>query len=68
MSTTNKIIPGNSKPFSIKPTVVWVKISEKTKNQFFRFEISLQQASKYKKTYFVIGKILQTLEGHDHYH
>ena len=40
------IIPGNSNPFSIKPTVVWVKISEKKNHQFFRFEISLQQASK----------------------
>ena len=28
------IIPGNSNPFSIKPIVVWVKISEKKKSVF----------------------------------
>ena len=39
------IFPGNNNPFSIKPTVVWVKISEKN-HQFFRFDISLSQASK----------------------
>ena len=39
------IFPGNNSPFSIKPTVVWVKISEKN-HQFFRFEILLPQARK----------------------
>ena len=40
------IFPGNNKPFSIKPTVVWVKISEKNKHEFFRFEVSIPQVSK----------------------
>ena len=40
------IFPGNNNPFSIKSTVVWVKLSEKKKHEFFRFEISIPQASK----------------------
>ena len=64
----NNIFPGNNNPFSIKPTIVWVKISEKKKHQFFRFEISLQQARKEKETYFVIRKIIKNFEGHDHWH
>ena len=38
--------PRNNNPFSSKPAVVWVKISEKKKHKFFQFEISLRQASK----------------------
>ena len=34
------IFLGSNNPFSIKPTVVWVKVSEK-KHQCFWFEISL---------------------------
>ena len=34
---------------------------------FFWFEISLQQASKQKENYFIIKKILQNFEGHDHW-
>ena len=33
------IFRGNSNPFSIKPPIMWVKISGK-KHQFFLFEIS----------------------------
>ena len=38
------IFSGNNKPFSIKPTVGLIKISEK--KDFFQFEISIPQASK----------------------
>ena len=47
---------GNSKPFSIKRTVVRVS----KKNQFFQFEISLQQAGKQKEIYFAASRIIQT--------
>ena len=59
---------GNNNPFSIEPTVVWVKISEKKKLQFLWFEISLRQASKSKETYFAIRKVLKNFEEHDHWH
>ena len=59
---------GNNNSFSIKLTVVWVRISEKRNYQFFRFEISLPQASKYKETCFATRKILQNFERHDHWH
>ena len=39
LQSQNNIFAGNNNHFSIKPTVVWVKISEKN-HQFFRFEIS----------------------------
>ena len=59
------IFLGNNNPFSIKLTIVWVNFSEKN-HQFFRFEISLQQTSKLKETYFAIIKIIQNFEGNDH--
>ena len=40
----------------------------KKKHQFFRFEISLRQASKTGETYFAIAKILKNFEGHHHWH
>ena len=46
---------------------MWVKISDKN-HQFFRFEISLPQASKQKETYFVTRIFLQNFEGHYHWH
>ena len=64
----SSIFSRNNNPFSIKPTVVWVKIFEKKNISFFRFVILLQQASKWKETYFAIRKILQNLEEHDHWH
>ena len=48
---------GNSKPFSIKRTVV--RVSKKN-HQFFQFEISLQQAGKQKEIYFAASRIIQT--------
>ena len=39
------IFSGNKNPFSIKPSVLWAKISEK-KHQFFPLKILLPQASK----------------------
>ena len=48
--------------FSIKSTVVWVRISEK-KYQFFRLEISLPQASKQKKKNILpLEKYFKTLK------
>ena len=43
--TQTNIFPGNSNPFSIKPAVVWVKISEKIIN-FSVLRSRLPQTSK----------------------
>ena len=62
------IFPVNNNPFSIKPTVVWVEISEKKNISFSSLRSHYKQSSKYKETYFAIRKVLQNFEGHDQWH
>ena len=50
--------------FSIKPTVVWVKISQKQNIRFSSLRSRYKQASKQKETYFAIRKVLENFEGH----
>ena len=54
------IFPGNNNPFSIKPTVVWVKISEKKTSIFSGLRSSYNRRES--------RKILQNFEVHDHWH
>lgn len=58
---------GNDKPFSIRSSVVRVKVSRE-KHQLFQFEIFLPQAIKQKKSYFANIKTFKNFEGHDHRH
>ena len=44
------------------------RVLKKKTHQIFWFEISLQQVSRWKETYFAIRKVLQNFEGHDHWH
>ena len=52
----------------MKPTVVWVKISEEKNYQLFHLEISLPKASNQKESYFGTKKVRQTCEERNHCH
>ena len=67
-AASNQHLSRKKKPFSIKPTVVQVKISGKN-HQFFRFEISLSLAlpahnSLSHLQLFKVGKIMLLKYGH----
>ena len=54
------IIPGNSNPFSIKPTVVWVKISEK-KISFSGLRSCYDRLPNGKKHILLLGKYFKRI-------
>ena len=55
------IFPGNSNTFSIKPTAVWVKISEKSIN-FSGLRTSYLKLANRKKLILPLGKDFKTLK------
>ena len=56
------IFPGNNNPFSIKPTVVWVKISEKKNISFFGLRSRYNRLANRKKLILPLEKYFKTLK------
>ena len=56
------IFPENNNPFSIKPTVVWVKISEKKNISFFVLRSRYNRLANRKKLILPLEKYFKTLK------
>ena len=56
------IFPENNNPFSIKPTVVWVKISEKKNISFFGLRSRYNRLANRKKLILPLEKYFKTLK------
>ena len=56
------IFPGNSNPFSIKPTVIWVKIFEKKNISFSGLISCYNRLASRKKLILPLEKYFQTLK------
>ena len=56
------IFPGNNKPFSFKPTVVWVKIFEKKNISFSGLKSRYKRLANRKKLILPLGKYFKTLK------
>ena len=58
----NSIFPENNNPFSLKPTVVWVKISEKKNISSFDLRSHYNRLANKKKLILPLEKYLKTLK------
>ena len=56
------IFSGHNNPFSLKPTVVWVKISEKENISFFVLRSSYNRQANSKKLILPLEKYFKTLK------
>ena len=56
------IFPENNNPFSIKPTIVWVKISEKKNISFFGLRSRYNRLANRKKLSLLLEKYFKTLK------
>ena len=56
------IFPGNNNPFSIKPTVVWVKIFEKKNISFFSRRSCYNRLANRKKLILSLEKYFETVK------
>ena len=61
-ATQTSIFPGNNNPFSIKPTVLWVKISEKKNISFSSLRSRYSRLANRKKLILPLEKYFKTLK------